>query len=99
MASDIEAQLDRIERLVDSLALSTQNGFTALAERFEKRFIEVDKRFEQVDKRFDQIDEHFDRMDRRLGNIETRVEDLETETRAFRMQAERRLTTLESRSD
>jgi len=78
MAQDNKAQLDRIEHLVDSLALATQKGFISLAER---------------------IDTRFDGVDRRLGNIETRVEDLETETRAFRLQAERRLTTLEARSD
>jgi len=97
-----ESQLDRIERIleghshrfgtleerIDLLAISTQRGFTWVAEHFAK----VDQRFSAMDKRLDGIDH-------RLGRIETRVEDLETETRLSRNQTERRLATLEARPD
>jgi len=104
-----ESQLDRIERIleghshrfgtleerIDLLAISTQRGFTWVAEHFAK----VDQRFSAMDKRFDGVDKRLDGIDHRLGRIETRVEDLETETRLSRNQTERRLATLEARPD
>jgi hypothetical protein len=49
MAQDNKAQLDRIEHLVDSLALATQNGFTSLAERIDTRFDGVDRRLGNIE--------------------------------------------------
>jgi|GEM_PF-3736604 len=73
---------------IDTLAIATQKGFD-----------DVYKRFDDVYRRLDGVDRRFDGIDRRLGRIETRVENLEAETRLFREQTERRLTTIESRAD
>ncbi len=85
-----EAQFKRLEGLIDGLAAAVTAGFAETADNAARLEKKVDAGFERVDRRIDAVE-------RRLGNVETRLEGLESEFRAFRVDVQERVTSLESR--
>ncbi len=66
-----DARFDKIESLVESLAISVKEGFDR-----------VDERFEQMDRRFDIIENiSIKGHERRIENLEDRVRVVETKTK------------------
>ena len=70
----------KIESEINSLAISTANGFREMDRRFEevdKRFNEIDGRLDSMDVRFDGIDKRLDSMDARFNGIDKRLDSMD----------------------
>jgi hypothetical protein len=66
-------QLNRIEGLVETLAISTAKGF----DRVEERFEQIDARFEKLDSKVDGLQRAVDAGFERTGLLEARVSKVE----------------------
>ncbi len=73
--------LKNIAELIEDLAISTQNSFAAMTERFDG----VDKRFDMVEIKIDKIDNRLKIVEgARYHAHETRLENIEDTLRTMR---------------
>ncbi len=71
--------IEGLRRAVADLATRMDEGFAAVARRFEvvdQRFEAIDQRFEAIDRRFEAIDRRFEVMDQRFQAMDQRIDAL-----------------------
>lgn len=71
--------IEGLRRAVADLATRMDEGFAAVARRFEvvdQRFEAIDQRFEAIDRRFAAIDRRFEVMDQRFQAMDQRIDAL-----------------------
>lgn len=69
--------IEGLRRAVADLATRMDEGFAAVARRFEvvdQRFEAIDRRLEAIDRRFEVMDQRFVQMDQRIDALHARLD-------------------------
>ena len=69
--------IEGLRRAVADLATRMDQGFAAVARRFEvvdQRFEAIDRRFAAIDRRFEVMDQRFQAMDQRIDALHERLD-------------------------
>lgn len=69
--------IEGLRRAVADLATRMDEGFAAVARRFEvvdQRFEAIDQRFAAIDRRFEVMDQRFQAMDQRIDALHERLD-------------------------
>jgi hypothetical protein len=73
--TEIQANFDRLQALIEHLAAVVRAGFERTDLRFERvdhRLERMESRLDGVDARFDHVDARFDRVDARFNQVDAR---------------------------